>query len=210
MNYFEFILSLIFFFDFSLSLFLADHKLEFFSSFYSMIDLFTCIPILFIYNNKCPKFDEINTFYDGFIYLMYMLNVTRILRALRVRKYLFTIEDEVQRHLGEMCLIFIVMILFDAALMQFLESYLDRGLDFKKMIFLTVLNFKFDFKMISVFYFCFFNRLGLQCLAVLCVCYPNDSRLRRYRTEIDPRKVCRHQLYFYGYHLGARPDHYID
>ena len=146
LNYLEFILSLIFFFDFTLSLFLADHKLEFFSSFYSMIDLFTCIPIFFIYNNKCPKFDEINSFYHGFIYLMYMLNVTRILRALRVRRYLITIEDEVQRHLGEMCLIFIVMVLFDAALMQFLESYLDRGLDFLKNDVLTVLNYKFNFK----------------------------------------------------------------
>jgi voltage-gated potassium channel len=55
-----------------------------------------------------------------------MLDTTRILRALRIRRYLLNIEDEVQRCLAEMSLTLIVMILYDAALMQFLEEHIQN------------------------------------------------------------------------------------
>lgn len=133
----ELSLSIIFFFDWILSFFLADHKIMFVKSFYSMVDLFTCIPIIFTLHNSCPPYDTINTFYDIFLYFMYACNALRMLRCLRIRSYLLLIENEVLRQLGEMMLIFIVMVLFDAYLMQFLESHLDRPFDFNDWLYYT-------------------------------------------------------------------------
>jgi hypothetical protein len=131
----ELFLSGFFFCDWCLSFFLADHKFEFITGFYSTVDLLTCIPIVFTYFNVRPSFEQIDSFYNGWIYFMYALNVTRLLRSLRLRRYLLTIENEVWRHLGEMFLVFIVMILFDATLMHFLES--DRGLTFNAWLYYT-------------------------------------------------------------------------
>ena len=133
----EILLSGMFFLDWILAFFLAGHKIEFVRSFYSMVDLFTCIPIIFTFYVPCPSLAEIDSFFLAWIYLMYALNTSRLLRSLRLRRYLLTIENEVWRHLGEMCLVFIVMILFDAALMQFLESYLERGISFNTWLYYT-------------------------------------------------------------------------
>ena len=118
--------SILFFNDWSIQFFLADRKGEFLTSFYSMIDLVTVIPSFFLYNYTTKEFEELQGLLDWIIYLMTALTATRILRSLRLRMYMMNIKDEVRRHLGDMILIFVTMILFDAALMQFLERHEDH------------------------------------------------------------------------------------
>jgi voltage-gated potassium channel len=60
-----------------------------------------------------------------------------MLRSLRIRRYLLQIENEVLQQLGEMILILIVMVFFDACLMQFLESHLDRPLTLNDWLYYT-------------------------------------------------------------------------
>ena len=113
----------IFSFDWLLSFFLADHKLIHITSFFSMVDLLTVIPIWITYSKECPTFSE--TYGNPqllFLWVMYASNTTRILRALRCRRYVEKIDDAVNRAVGDMAITITVLILFLAALMKFLEA----------------------------------------------------------------------------------------
>ncbi len=113
----------IFSFDWLLAFFLADHKLTHVTSFFSMVDLLTVIPIWITYSKECPTYSE--TYGNPqlqFLWVMYALNTTRILRALRCRRYIERIDDAVNRAVGDMGITITVMILFLAALMKFLEA----------------------------------------------------------------------------------------
>ena len=133
-------LACLFIFDWCLSFFIADHKLKHISrfvavfllsivvwatnlrcscSFFSMVDLLTVIPIWVTYQKKCPDIDNITSFGDGILYIMFGLTTTRILRALRIWKKLTTIEDAVDRCLGQIGLSIGVMILFSKLIYRF-------------------------------------------------------------------------------------------
>eukprot|EP01036_Dinobryon_divergens_P030222 gene30222-39429_t len=122
LDYIEKGLAVLFTFDWLLNLFIADLKLIFMTSFYSMVDVLTVIPIWVTSGRTCPDVDFLVTAEDVFIYLMFLLSTTRVLRALRVRRKLISIEDAVKRNIGEISVDITLMILFFAAVLQFLES----------------------------------------------------------------------------------------
>ena len=128
-------LSVLFFIDWSLQFFLADHITEFLTSFYSMIDVVTVVPTFVLYNFSVKGYYDISTPGDWLLYILSALSATRILRSLRLRRYTVEIQDEVVRHLSDMVLIFVSMIFFDAALIQFLEKHVDTGLDFNDWLY---------------------------------------------------------------------------
>jgi hypothetical protein len=120
-NLIEMILAAIFTGDWLLAFFLADHKLSFMSSFFSMVDLMTVIPVWVTVFESCIDINSVKTFKDFGVYVLCGMVSTRIMRALRLRKWLMKIEDDVDRCLGEITLTVSVMMLFDAALLQYLE-----------------------------------------------------------------------------------------
>lgn len=109
-------------FDWMLSFFLADYKLLHITSFFSMVDILTVIPIWVTSNRTFPVFSLITSVEETFIYILFILNVTQILRALRIRRQILLIEDSVQRCITEFCLIVVILILFNAGVMQALED----------------------------------------------------------------------------------------
>eukprot|EP01038_Epipyxis_sp_PR26KG_P016936 gene16936-23250_t len=118
----ELAVACLFLFDWSLNVFIADNKIKHIRSFFSMVDLMTVLPIFVLYINTCVSIIEILTIFDGFMYFLCGLKTTRILRSLRLRKWFLFIEDEVQKFLSILTLTIVVMILFNAALMQYLEK----------------------------------------------------------------------------------------
>lgn len=119
----EMALASLFSFDWLLSFFIADHRVEFVNSFFSMVDLLTVIPIWITFNSKQVTYPEVKSFHDMFLYFLFGLNTTRILRALRIHKKLMFVEDEVARALGNIILTVVVMLLFGSAVMQYLEEH---------------------------------------------------------------------------------------
>ncbi len=91
------------------------------SSVYSIIDLMTVIPICVTYGYRLPDVDYIHDVPTALLYTVFAMNTTQILRALRIRRKLARIQDAVERFMGELLLAVIVMILFFASVMQFLE-----------------------------------------------------------------------------------------
>ena len=81
-------------------------------SFYSIVDILTVIPTYATLNASRPIFTDINTFSEAVLYLLFGLKTTRILRALRVRRKILDIEEEVQRTVADMSLQVLVLILF--------------------------------------------------------------------------------------------------
>jgi len=77
-----------------------------------MVDIMTVIPIYTLYNAECLDFTQLTTVKDVVYYILCGLKTTRILRALRLRKWFLFIEDAVKKFLSIMCLNIIVMILF--------------------------------------------------------------------------------------------------
>ena len=77
-----------------------------------MVDLLTVIPIWITSSRDPIHYDEIKGYDDFITYLLFGLNTTRILRALRIHKKLMLVEDEVQRVLGNIILTILVMLLF--------------------------------------------------------------------------------------------------
>lgn len=82
----ETVMAFVFFVDWCLMYYIADHKIEFFNSFYSMIDIFTIIPTAFLYGSICPYPDEISAFWDFWIYVMSAATTMRVLRILRLQR----------------------------------------------------------------------------------------------------------------------------
>ena len=66
--------------------------------------------------------DQVHTTHDHVMYALFTLKTVRILRALWFSKKLIRIEDAVERYIGEISLSIMVMTLFFAALIQFLEE----------------------------------------------------------------------------------------
>jgi len=122
LNIVEKILASLFMFDWCLNYFMADHKLIFMTSFFSMVDILTVVPIWVTDNQSPPIVFEVNNFDSGLMYLLFLLSTTRVLRALRINRKLINVKDAVNRCIGEITLAILVMILFFAAVMQFLES----------------------------------------------------------------------------------------
>ena len=91
-------------------------------SFYSVVDLLTVIPMFVTYNVAMPNVNYIYNVSDALLYTAFAMNTTRILRALRFGRKLARIQDAVERFVGEISLNIVVMILFFAAVMQFLEA----------------------------------------------------------------------------------------
>jgi hypothetical protein len=90
-----------------------------------MVDLMTVIPIWVQQITPCVAYPDIINTKDGIVYILCALTTTRVLRALRIRKRLMLIEDEVDRCLGEMALTLVIMILFNSALILYLELHLQ-------------------------------------------------------------------------------------
>jgi len=122
----EMALAALFSFDWLLSFFMADHRVEFVNSFFSMVDLLTVIPIWITFNSKQITYPEVKQLDDAFLYFLFGLNTTRILRALRIHKKLMFVEDEVARALGNIILTVVVMLLFGSAVMQYLEEHVQH------------------------------------------------------------------------------------
>jgi hypothetical protein len=75
--------------------------------------MMTVVPIFVLYeSNTCPSYQSVNSLVDVIYFILCGMSTTRILRALRFRKYFAKMEDEVQRFLANMCLYIVVMILF--------------------------------------------------------------------------------------------------
>lgn len=122
LNILEKVFACLFIMDWMLNFFIADHKVIFMTSFFSMVDVLTVIPIWVTAGRVCPVYDEINSAGSAVLYLLFLLATTRILRALRIRRKLSNIDDAVKRFIGEISCEISVMILFFAAVLQFLES----------------------------------------------------------------------------------------
>lgn len=102
--------------DWCLHLFIADSRFAYATSFFSIIDLATVIPIFATYGKECPSIDDANTARQVAQYILCGLTTTRILRALRIRRQVLKIEDKVNRQLTAMGMYIIVMILFSKSL----------------------------------------------------------------------------------------------
>ena len=120
---FELVSSALFGFDWGLNYFVADDKNEFVGSFYSMVDLLSVIPTYILYGaaRDAPYESEIDSLGDFLWYFCHAATCARILRVLRIRKYLLHVKDEVQQKIGEIILVSLVTLIFFAALMQFFE-----------------------------------------------------------------------------------------
>ena len=118
----EIVLAVVFGWDWFFCLALADRKIDHFTSFYSMIDLLTIIPIWVTRVFHCMDYNNIITSRDTVIYILCALTTTRLLRSLRLRRKLILIDDEVTRLLTDIAINIVVALLFFAALMQFLEQ----------------------------------------------------------------------------------------
>jgi hypothetical protein len=144
LNIIEMALAALFGFDWLLSFFIADHKLEFVTRYYStcdvdytfsylLVDLLTIIPIWATLNMDQIEFNKVFTFSQGLTYLLYGLSTTRVLRALRIHRKLSQLTDEVQRSLGEMIVTVLVLLLFSkfpyfgATLIQCMSDLCDMS-----------------------------------------------------------------------------------
>ena len=140
-SFLELFLAALFAFDWCLWLFLADHRLEQFLSFFAMVDFTTVIPIwltYFVFTNPV-EYGSISNFDDAMNYFLRGMYTLRILRALRVHRVLIYIEDEVTRFLSQMALSIITMILFDAAIMQYLEVH-EQNFEFHTWMYFLVVS----------------------------------------------------------------------
>jgi voltage-gated potassium channel len=117
----EVFMAAIFSFDWILNFFIADHKLLFISSFFSMVDVLTVLPIYFTYGKSAPLLNELVNLDDYVLYLMFFFSTTRILRGLRLHRKLMYVSDAVSRCLFDITLTLTVMILFNSAVMQYLD-----------------------------------------------------------------------------------------
>jgi potassium large conductance calcium-activated channel subfamily M alpha protein 1 len=123
---FEMVLATMFGFDLCLALYLADHKLELLGSYFFWVDLLTVVPTYATYGSTPPNFDSIDNFRKGLEFVLHAATTARLLRLLRIRKYLRQISDDIRRLLSDMVLIILVTIIFDAGLMQYLEAHAQR------------------------------------------------------------------------------------
>lgn len=114
----ELTIATILLFDWLVHFMVADNKTTFVTSFYSLIDILTVIPIFSTYHITCPAKSEINySPSKNLTFVLCGINTTRILRALKFRQLFEYIDDEVYRAIATMGLKITLMILFSSALM---------------------------------------------------------------------------------------------
>jgi len=65
-----------------------------------MVDVLTVIPIWVTAGRVCPVYDDIKSSGSAVLYLLFLLETTRVLRALRIRRKLSNIDDAVKRFIG--------------------------------------------------------------------------------------------------------------
>ncbi len=87
-----------------------------------MVDLLTIFSSFLTYGWKCPVLDDIRTGAQGVMYVLFGLKTVRVIRSIRALNQLNSINDAVDRYIGEISISISVMILFFAAVMQFLEK----------------------------------------------------------------------------------------
>lgn len=89
-----------------------------------MVDLLTVIPIWARYFGATTiYYTKIDSLTDALVFVLYGLNTTRILRALRIRRMLLLIEDGVDRCLGDIFLNITMTILFGMPLDLFFSFF---------------------------------------------------------------------------------------
>jgi hypothetical protein len=114
LNIIELSTAILFGFDWSLSVYLADQKIETILGFNAMVDSVTVLVVMssnFIFTENVA-YPDITTTKDVFIYILYCLQTVRILRITRLIKELEVIDDLVNRFLSQITLAFITMLLF--------------------------------------------------------------------------------------------------
>jgi hypothetical protein len=110
-------------FDWFLQYLLVERKLLYLSSFYSIVDLCSVLSIFTRWGREQPSQNGIDSINSFFLYIIFGMDTTRILRALRLRRLIDdTVVDPVDRFVGVMSLIMSIFILFAAALVQYLEQ----------------------------------------------------------------------------------------
>jgi hypothetical protein len=114
----ELTIAIILLFDWLIHFIVADNKTTYVTSFYSMIDLLTVIPIFSTSDIVCPSKSVLHHSASTYIaFVLCGINTTRILRALKFRQLFEYIDDEVYRAIANMGLKITLMILFSSAVM---------------------------------------------------------------------------------------------
>jgi len=90
-----------------------------------MVDLLTVIPIWVTRTREPIAYPDVHTADEIFTYILFGLSTTRVLRALRLHRRFSQNVDEVKRTLTTMALIIVVMLMFNAAVMQYLDDHLQ-------------------------------------------------------------------------------------
>lgn len=127
-NVIERTLALIFTIDWIFNLIFADYRFAYATSYISVIDFCIIISSWTTYNRITFDFTDINSQTETGIYILFLLNTTRILRILKIRESLFLIRDDIHRCLAKITLVIGTMILFWSGVMKFLEKH--QGYDF--------------------------------------------------------------------------------
>lgn len=110
--------------DWLLNLFLADNRVTYLASFFSVVDLVTVgCTCTILSTRQLPVLTSASTSSDCALYGVHVLSNVRILRALRLWKPFVCIEDAVTRYLAQTCLCGLVFILFFAAIEEMLERH---------------------------------------------------------------------------------------
>lgn len=91
-------------------------------SFFSIIDVFTIVSTIYVGRSSPPTMRSDTKFGVMVVYILHLLRNFRILRCLRVEVKFNLIEDAVDRYMGEIALYAASMILFFAAVINFLED----------------------------------------------------------------------------------------
>lgn len=115
-------LAIAFVLDWFLYFIIADSKLAYITSFFPLVDVCTILPVLITSDKPRIVFSSISSLSDALLFSSFVLNATQIIRALRLRKLVFRIEDNVKRVVAEYCLIIAIFTMFNAGVMQVLES----------------------------------------------------------------------------------------
>jgi hypothetical protein len=118
----EIVFACIFMMDWFLQLFLADHAPTYIRSFSSVVDMSIFISTIATYGKDSRLYGNLITATDVVMYFLFGLRTVRILRTLCCSKKLNRIEDAVSRFIGEISLSGTIILLFFAALMQYLEE----------------------------------------------------------------------------------------
>eukprot|EP01039_Chlorochromonas_danica_P002121 gene2121-2315_t len=123
MSILELSFAIFFIFDWIVKLFLADRKINYCLSFFSLLDILIIVTTLMtLSHDQSAVVSLSSSVRDNVVYLIYACSNVRILRALQLEALFAYIEDNVTRYLAEIFLNVIVFILFFSALVQFLEK----------------------------------------------------------------------------------------